>query len=110
MSNNPGVFTKNNAEGIERVKETDGKYAFFMESAAIEYAVENACGELAQVGGNLDTKGYGIALKRGSPYTKQLSLALNQLQEGGELHKLKTKWWKQKGGKNCAVSSTKSPE
>ena len=46
MSNNPGVFTKNNAEGIERVKETDGKYAFFMESAAIEYAVENACGEL----------------------------------------------------------------
>ena len=33
------------------------------------------------------------------------SSALLKLQEGGVLHKLKTRWWKEKGAKNCAVSN-----
>jgi hypothetical protein len=31
--------------------------------------------------------------------------AILMLQENGVLHKLKTKWWKQKGALNCEVSS-----
>jgi hypothetical protein len=30
--------------------------------------------------------------------------AILMLQENGVLHKLKTKWWKQKGALNCEVS------
>lgn len=60
----PSVYTGSNAEGIERVKKEDGAYAYFMEAAAIEYAVERQC-ELTQIGGLLDSKGYGIALPPG---------------------------------------------
>ena len=39
-------------------------YAFFMEAAAIEYHVERVC-DLKQLGGLLDSKGYGVALPKG---------------------------------------------
>jgi hypothetical protein len=32
--------------------------------------------------------------------------AILMLQENGVLHKLKTKWWKQKGALNCEVGSS----
>lgn len=40
-----------------------GKFAFLMESAAIEYITERRC-ELTQVGGLLDSKNYGIAMTK----------------------------------------------
>ena len=73
-----------------------------MESSSIEYIVERDCG-LAKVGGELDSKSYGIGMRKGSPYKEELSQAILQLQENGVLHKLKNKWWKQKGAKNCKV-------
>jgi ionotropic glutamate receptor len=45
----------NNDEGIERVKDTNGKYAFFMESSSIQYIIERDC-DVTQIGGTLDTK------------------------------------------------------
>ena len=44
-----------NEEGINRVKSTDGKYAFFMESSSIQYIIERDC-EVTQIGQRLDTK------------------------------------------------------
>ena len=42
-----------------------------------------------------------------SPYRTPISSAILQLQEGGRLHMLKEKWWKQrKGGGKCKVSPT----
>lgn len=38
-----------------------GSYAYLMESTTIEYVVERNC-DLTQVGGMLDSKGYGIAM------------------------------------------------
>ena len=61
----PSVYTKTgNQEGLDRVIKEDGAYAFFMEGASIEYNVERNC-ELTQIGGLLDSKGYGIALPKG---------------------------------------------
>lgn len=57
----PSVFTASNDEGIERVLKSRGQYAFLMESTSIEYQVEKNCG-LQQIGGLLDSKGYGIAM------------------------------------------------
>lgn len=42
------VMLNSNTEGVEKVEETDGKYAFFMESASIQYLVERRC-KLSQV-------------------------------------------------------------
>ena len=63
-STKPSVMTKSNSEGLDRVRKEDGLYAFFMEAAAIEYHVERYC-DLKQLGGLLDSKGYGIALPKG---------------------------------------------
>lgn len=93
-------MVKKNAEGRERVEERDGKYAFFMESATIEYIQERYC-NLTQIGGLIDNKGYGIATKKGSPLRGPLTEAILKLQETGVLHMLKDRWWKQKGGGQC---------
>ena len=65
-STKPSVMTKSNSEGLDRVRKENGLYAFFMEAAAIEYHVERKC-DLKQLGGLLDSKGYGIALPKGEP-------------------------------------------
>jgi ABC-type amino acid transport substrate-binding protein len=103
-STKPSVFANSNPEGIERVKKSNGLYAFLMESNTIEYVVEREC-DTTQIGGLLDSKGYGIALPPGSPYRTPISSAILRLQEAGKLHELKTKWWKiKRGGGKCAVS------
>merc|ERR1719410_2684181 len=97
----PSVYTSGNAEGIDRVRKEDGAYAFFMEAASIEYHIERKC-DLMQLGGLLDSKGYGVALPPNSPYTRAVSAGVLSLQEKGILQKLKTKWWKEMhGGGNC---------
>lgn len=101
---NSEVMLNSNMEGVEKVEESDGKYAFFMESASIQYLVERRC-KLSQVGGLLDSKGYGIATQKGTPYKDLLDNAILKLLEGGTLHKLRTKWWKQKRGGGACLSA-----
>ena len=60
-STKPPVFTKSNDEGRDRVLKGKRLYAFIMESTPIEYITERYC-ELQQIGGLLDSKGYGIAM------------------------------------------------
>lgn len=60
-SQRPSVFTSSNIEGVEQVVKAKGSYAFLMESTSIEYVIERNC-ELTQIGGMLDSKGYGIAM------------------------------------------------
>ncbi|XP_054715518.1 glutamate receptor ionotropic, kainate 2-like [Uloborus diversus] len=102
----PEVFTDNNQKGVERVKK--GNYAFLMESTTIEFIVERNC-ELTQVGGLLDSKGYGIATPHGSPYRTHMSSAILKLQESGQLHILKERWWKKRRlTQKCAKDDTSS--
>ncbi|KAH8020295.1 hypothetical protein HPB51_000106 [Rhipicephalus microplus] len=80
-----------NTKGVARVQ--SGGYAFLMESTSIEYIVQREC-QLTQIGGLLDSKGYGIALPPGSPYRSLFSSAILRLQENGTLQMLKERWWK----------------
>ena len=48
-------MVSSNDDGIQKVIDDEGKYAFFMESASIEYIVERKC-KVTQVGGLLDNK------------------------------------------------------
>lgn len=66
-SQRPSVFTVSNTEGVERVVKGKGNYAFLMESTSIEYVIERNC-ELTQIGGMLDSKGYGIAMPPSKPH------------------------------------------
>ncbi|XP_011330543.1 glutamate receptor ionotropic, kainate 2 isoform X2 [Ooceraea biroi] len=87
----PSVFVPTYEEGIQRVLQSD--YAFLMESTMLDYIVQRDC-NLTQIGGFLDTKGYGIATPMGSPWRDKISLAILELQEKGEIQMLYNKWWK----------------
>jgi ionotropic glutamate receptor len=71
---NPGPYTRDNMEGVKRVQDSKGLYAFLMESSTIEFFTERKC-DLTQVGGMIDSKGYGIAMRPGIIF-KQLNLNL----------------------------------
>lgn len=93
-SKQPSVFVKTTEEGIARV--LNSKYAFLLESTMNEYHRRRNC-NLTQIGGLLDTKGYGIGMPLGSPFRDEITLAILQLQENNRLEILKRKWWE--GGK-----------
>lgn len=61
-----------------------------------EYYRQRNC-NLTQIGGLLDTKGYGIGMPVGSVFRDEFDLAILQLQETNRLEILKRKWWE--GGK-----------
>lgn len=112
---NPSVFVTSYDNGIKRVLE--GNYAFLMESTMLDYVIQRNC-NLTQINGLLDSKGYGIATpmgrnnqfvvkltdnyycrvyvvsSAGSPWKDQISLAILDLQEKGEIQLLYNKWWK----------------
>ncbi|XP_041947672.1 glutamate receptor ionotropic, kainate 1 isoform X2 [Alosa sapidissima] len=95
------ALLKNNREGITRVLTTD--YALLMESTSIEYISQRNC-NLTQVGGLIDSKGYGVGTPIGSPYRDKVTIAILQLQEEGKLHMMKEKWWR---GNGCPEEDNK---
>lgn len=68
-SRRQSVLVKSNEEGIQRVLTSD--YAFLMESTTIEFVTQRNC-NLTQIGGLIDSKGYGVGTPMGtllgSPY------------------------------------------
>ncbi|CAD6191761.1 unnamed protein product [Caenorhabditis auriculariae] len=102
-----GFFVNSSKEGIARVKA--GGYAYMMESSMLEYYLERDC-ELQRIGGLLDSKGYGIALPKGSPLRDILSRTVLQLQERTILEALKNKWWRDmREGPSCTAPVEKLP-
>ncbi|XP_055423697.1 glutamate receptor ionotropic, kainate 1 isoform X8 [Bos mutus] len=95
------ALVKNSDEGIHRVLTTD--YALLMESTSIEYVTQRNC-NLTQIGGLIDSKGYGVGTPIGSPYRDKITIAILQLQEEGKLHMMKEKWWR---GNGCPEEDNK---
>ncbi|VVC94094.1 unnamed protein product [Leptidea sinapis] len=102
----PTVFTHSNEEGRERVLRSKGTYAFFMESTAIEYYMQRYC-DLKMVGNKLDSKDYGIAMPKNSPFKSSIDSAILALQESGTLLALKKKWWEEEDViEDCKANAT----
>uniref|UniRef100_A0A8D3CV20 Glutamate receptor n=1 Tax=Scophthalmus maximus TaxID=52904 RepID=A0A8D3CV20_SCOMX len=96
MSSKPSTsLVKSIEDGIQRVLRSD--YALIMESTTIDYVTKRNC-NLTQVGGLIDSKGYGIGTPLGSPYRDKITIAILSILEDGRLHMLKEKWW---SGSSC---------
>uniref|UniRef100_A0A3B4A6H8 Glutamate receptor n=1 Tax=Periophthalmus magnuspinnatus TaxID=409849 RepID=A0A3B4A6H8_9GOBI len=93
----PSVFVKTTPDGVARVRKSKGKFAFLLESTMNEYIEQRKPCDTMKVGGNLDSKGYGIATPKGSALRNAVNLAVLKLNEQGLLDKLKNKWWYDKG-------------
>lgn len=73
-SADPSVFVKNTNEGVSRVRKSKGKYAYLLESSMNEYIEQRKPCDTMKVGGNLDSKGYGVATPKGSALRYTLNL------------------------------------
>uniref|UniRef100_A0A8C6VRK6 Glutamate receptor n=1 Tax=Naja naja TaxID=35670 RepID=A0A8C6VRK6_NAJNA len=104
----PSVFVRTTAEGVNRVRKSKGKYAYLLESTMNEYIEQRKPCDTMKVGGNLDSKGYGIATPKGSSLRTPVNLAVLKLSEQGVLDKLKNKWWYDKG--ECGAKDSGSKE
>ena len=67
MSNSPGVLVPTVDDGVKKVRQSKGKYAFLLESTMNEYHNQRKPCNTMKVGDNLDSKGYGVATPIGSP-------------------------------------------
>ncbi|XP_024125077.1 probable glutamate receptor [Oryzias melastigma] len=95
-------FVSSMEEGIQRAKE--GHFAFIGESVSLDLAVARHC-DLVRVHEVIGMRGYSIATALGSPFIKNLSVAILQLSEAGELSYLRSKWW----ASSCIADKAKSP-
>ncbi|XP_023677090.1 glutamate receptor 1a isoform X2 [Paramormyrops kingsleyae] len=109
-SADPSVFVKTTDEGVLRVRKSKGKYAYLLESTMNEYIEQRKPCDTMKVGGNLDSKGYGIATPKGSALRIPVNLAVLKLNEQAVLDKLKNKWWYDKGecGSNDSARKDKT--
>ncbi|XP_039210586.1 glutamate receptor 2 isoform X3 [Crotalus tigris] len=105
----PSVFVRTTAEGVNRVRKSKGKYAYLLESTMNEYIEQRKPCDTMKVGGNLDSKGYGIATPKGSSLRNAVNLAVLKLNEQGLLDKLKNKWWYDKGECGSGGGDSKNP-
>ena len=65
-SNEAASFVNNSAEGFQRALNQD--FAYLAESATIDYKVQRLC-KLTQIGGLLDSKGFGLATPKGNTFS-----------------------------------------
>jgi len=61
MSTASDVFVRTTDDGVSKVRNSKGKYAFLLESTMNEYHNQRKPCNTMKVGGDLDSKGYGIA-------------------------------------------------
>ncbi|XP_052244052.1 glutamate [NMDA] receptor subunit 1-like isoform X2 [Dreissena polymorpha] len=88
-------------DAIRDVKIGEKLQAFIWDSSRLEYEDLKDC-DLVRVGELFGRSGLGVGLKKGSPWTHRVSLAILGLHEGGDMEKLDNEW--------ILVESTECPE
>ncbi|XP_053545841.1 glutamate receptor U1-like [Bombina bombina] len=84
------VMVKTFSEGVQRVKESN--YAFLGESVMQDLTVAKHC-DIVRVPEVIAMRGYGVAASIDSPLIKELSVAILEKSESGEIEYLRNKWW-----------------
>eukprot|EP00118_Oscarella_pearsei_P017677 m.177288 g.177288 ORF g.177288 m.177288 type:complete len:384 (+) comp39158_c2_seq36:7626-8777(+) len=79
MSATPSAMVENSTEGIERVR--TGSYVFVWDSSIIEYESSLRPCNVTVVGKKFNDQGYGIAMPRGMPYLRELTIKILELRK-----------------------------
>lgn len=93
LQKNPDNLFSSSMEGVERVREKNGKYAIFVETTVNEYINHREPCNTLMVPGTLDTKSYAIASMINSTLSKKIDEVIRNFQESGHLNQLYDKWW-----------------
>lgn len=94
----------NDDEGINRVRDGNGSFVFFMDSNLVDFVNTRApCDTFRVDGPPLGVKAIGAILPKDSSYLRQeIDQAITKLYERGTLDSLREKWWMKKS--NCSLS------
>ena len=103
------------ATGYEKVR-TRKNFAFLWDVAAIDYMIRRDC-TYATIRDSIFHKGYGFAVRKGdhshsttpkpNPVRNQLSMGILELEDEGELDKLKEKYWPEEKKNLCEQKNFK---
>lgn len=102
----PPYLMESNEKGYQKVIEEKGNYAFILEGVFNEYLSQQKPCKTMPTGGLINSIDYGIAInrKRRQELGKRLNLEVLRLRELGELLRLETRWWVEKGRCGAATA------
>ncbi|XP_030836055.1 glutamate receptor 2 [Strongylocentrotus purpuratus] len=105
----PSPLAESTEDGVRRVRESDGKYAYLLESKMNEYReTQKPCDTMA-VGDPIGTSSYGIAVsKHLVELQKELTVAILELRERDTLRRLEEKYWVNRS--QCVKDTTDATE
>ncbi|OQR68984.1 glutamate receptor 1-like [Tropilaelaps mercedesae] len=98
----------NDAEGIAKVRESNGTFVFFLDSNKADFINNRApCDTFRVQGVPLGVNAIGAILPRDSYLRQEIDNAITKLYERGVLDELREKWWLKKA--NCSLSHRQLP-
>ncbi|XP_038068072.1 glutamate receptor 1-like [Patiria miniata] len=89
----PSPWVKNVPEGIQRVRDSNGYYAFIGEAGELNFLASKRPCDLLVSGTYITRTTYALAVQKGSPLRDQLSSAIESLRDTGVLEDLEREWW-----------------
>jgi ionotropic glutamate receptor len=90
-------FFTSAADAVEKVRRSNGEMAAILESTHIDYVTQRMPCDLMTVGGQIYSRGFGLAMPVRSAVANSVSLALLEAREDGTIQKLVRKWWFDRG-------------
>ncbi|XP_067670126.1 glutamate receptor-like [Haliotis asinina] len=88
----PSVFITSTKQGLDRLREGDGKFAFIMEGPLAEFEAEKEPCDLVVLGTELDEQAYGFACRWEGDLCDRIDHKLLEMREEEFLYKVKVKW------------------
>ena len=83
---------KSYVEGIQKVRESDGKYAFALSRTMAKFAVGTPPCELMMVG-KFAEQSSALVIRKGDPFKTQLNDAISELKKNGVFDEISKKWF-----------------
>lgn len=87
------VYVKSVKEGVERVRNSNGRYAFLGESPELRYIASQKPCDLMVVGEYIARTQYSFAVAKDSPLAEYLSGAIEALRDNSIMNDLERNWW-----------------
>ena len=108
MNNDPdGVYVDNTRDGLNKVRSSNGFYAFLGESRELEWIARQKPCEFQVVGEYIARTQYGFAVAKDSPLAYHLSGAIETLRVSGVLEDLERDWWHLEDNSNYCTNMSK---
>ncbi|CAF1423089.1 unnamed protein product [Adineta ricciae] len=100
------AFVTSYRVGIEKVRQSKGRYVFLAESTFSEYINERLPCDIMVIRVDINSKEYGIVTPLKSDLRKAINVAVLELHDNGFLKRLKQKWFYERS--ECTKLQTKN--